>query len=204
MSIRNLFFLTLIIVLLSLWSYCCFDLVALQWVKAHPNATIDLIAKIVQHSLSFLIWGWLTPLMLIILWWRSGSLRQAFRRQATQFWLGLFIAMLLCFVIKTMAGRYRPEIFLTQHLYGFAGGFTYDYFKLSMPSDHTALIFSMITSIAFISRAKFLTLILTLIGLGLAASRVMYLKHYPSDVGIGILVGVWSSYIAFWIGKRFK
>jgi membrane-associated phospholipid phosphatase len=204
MKIKNLFFLTVIILLLSAWSYYAFDITALNWVNAHPYAWISIYASVVQHAFTFTIWSWLAPLAIIIIWWRAGSLKQALGRRSMQVFLGFLIAMLICFILKTSLGRYRPQLFLTQHLYGFSGGFTMNYLRASMPSDHSALIFSLIASLAMISRSRFFIFILCIVGLFSVAMRVYMLKHYPSDVGVGIVVGLWASYLAYVICERFR
>lgn len=203
MRIRNLIFITIILLIFAFAGYNYFDGLSLDFAVNHQLPIIAKVAGIVQHAFSFSIWSFLTVLILIVLWWRSENFKHFMKRPATQFWLALLIAMCICFVLKTSLGRYRPEMFLQHHLYGFSG-FTTDYLRLSMPSDHSALIFSMVTSLSYFARSKFVTVLLCVLGILLVATRVLFLKHYPSDVFVGMLAGIWASYIAYYFCNWFR
>ncbi|MCK9373326.1 MAG: phosphatase PAP2 family protein [Sulfuricurvum sp.] len=90
-------------------------------------------------------------------------------------------------IVKVIAGRFRPSLFLEQGLYGF------DFFHLkaamlSFPSGHTATAFALAAVIA-LYRPRW-----ALIGWGMAfmvgLSRITLTMHYTSDVLVGALIGI--------------
>lgn len=101
--------------------------------------------------------------------------------------LAVASAMLLGDVFKEFFGRARPPLLFTQGVYGFfpmTGGDMHS----SFPSGHTLRIFSSMTALGLVLprlRAPALTL-----AAAVGASRVLALRHYPSDVLFGAFLGV--------------
>lgn len=95
--------------------------------------------------------------------------------------------------VKVVFGRCRPQLLFEQELYGFSW-WSRDYPRNSFPSGHTTRIFALATAVALLHRkAAAPALVLALL---VGASRVLALKHYPSDV----LAGAWlGSVVAFWV-----
>lgn len=108
-------------------------------------------------------------------------------RQLLCLCLTVAAAMVIGDTLKELFGRARPELLFTKDIYGFyplAG----DYLHFSFPSGHTLRIFSLATGLGYIFpylRWPALTLA-TIEG----ASRVLALKHYPSDVLFGAFIGI--------------
>ncbi|MGE4424290.1 MAG: phosphatase PAP2 family protein [Pseudodesulfovibrio sp.] len=96
-------------------------------------------------------------------------------------------AMLIGDVFKEFFGRARPPLLFTKGVYGFfplAG----DDMHSSFPSGHTLRIFSSMTALGFIlPRLRVPALVLAAT---VGVSRVLALRHYPSDVLFGALIGV--------------
>lgn len=117
--------------------------------------------------------------------------------------LTIAVAMLLGETLKEVFGRARPELFFTQGIYGFfplAG----DYLHFSFPSGHTIRAFSSMTALGLVIprlRIPAIT-VASLIGL----SRVVALKHYPSDVLVGAFIGIttaiWGWRILYPYGRK--
>ena len=101
--------------------------------------------------------------------------------------LSVACAMLVGDVLKEFFGRARPPLLFTKGEYGFfpmAG----DYMHCSFPSGHTLRIFSAMTALGLIlPRLRVPALTLAVI---VGVSRVLALKHYPSDVLFGAFIGV--------------
>jgi membrane-associated phospholipid phosphatase len=95
--------------------------------------------------------------------------------------------------VKVVFGRCRPQLLFEQDLYGF-GWWSRDYTRNSFPSGHTTRIFALATAVTLLhGKAAAPALLLALL---VGASRVLALKHYPSDV----LAGAWlGSVVAFWV-----
>ena len=101
--------------------------------------------------------------------------------------LSVACAMLVGDVFKEFFGRARPPLLFTRGVYGFfplTGGDMHS----SFPSGHTLRIFSSMTALGLILprlRVPALTL-----AVAVGASRVLALRHYPSDVLFGAFIGV--------------
>ncbi|MBI9081009.1 MAG: phosphatase PAP2 family protein [Pseudodesulfovibrio sp.] len=96
-------------------------------------------------------------------------------------------AMIFGDVLKEVFGRARPPLLFDKGLYGFfpmAG----DYLHYSFPSGHTIRIFSSMTALGFVL-PRFRIPAMTLAGL-IGISRVIALKHFPSDVLFGAFIGI--------------
>lgn len=96
-------------------------------------------------------------------------------------------AMLIGDVLKDLCGRARPPLLFDKDVYGFfplAG----DYLHYSFPSGHSLRIFSAMTALGFmLPRLRVPALTLAVL---VGASRVVALKHYPSDVLFGAFIGI--------------
>ncbi|GEM_PF-2422708 len=109
------------------------------------------------------------------------------KRRFVPFLIAVLISVslsdLLCYrVLKPAIGRMRPKsVFIAGEL---SSPKRKDY---SMPSNHAANIFAFFTVYAMYRRRyRVLCLLNSLL---IASSRVVLVKHYPTDVLAGILVG---------------
>lgn len=91
-------------------------------------------------------------------------------------------------ILKRGFGRERPYNMIEN-----INTFKIELKDFSFPSGHTAASFCMAASFSFNipSMAIFLYILAMIIGL----SRIYLAVHYPSDVIVGILIGVGSSFI---------
>jgi len=96
-------------------------------------------------------------------------------------------AMLVSDVFKEFFGRARPPLLFTKGVYGFfplTGGGMHS----SFPSGHTLRIFSSMTALGLLlPRLRIPALVLAC---AVGTSRVLALRHYPSDVLFGAFIGV--------------
>ena len=206
MRLRTLFALSLILLILAGLSYQWIDRDVVQWVFAHPDPRLTLFGKMVQHSFTYKVWAPLATLVLIIAWWKQGGLAPMFRSKMGQLSISIFFTVTICAVVKLALGRYRPELFLTQHLYGFSGfpGLVQNDLRTSMPSDHSAIIFCLVITLVCWSRVMLWRFVLIAAGCALVIARVIYLRHFPSDVLAGVVVGMWGSSLAFYWCDLFR
>ena len=65
----------------------------------------------------------------------------------------------------------------------------------SFPSGHSAISFCMLTTILFFSKSKTINIMVSLLAILIAFSRLYLYVHFPSDVFCGIIFGVFSSLI---------
>lgn len=89
--------------------------------------------------------------------------------------------------LKFVFGRCRPPLLFAEDRYGFTwftvtSGFT------SFPSGHTTRIFALCAALAL--RFRRLAVPFFLLAAVVGVSRVLALRHYPSDVLAGAFVGI--------------
>lgn len=112
-------------------------------------------------------------------------------------------AMIMGDLLKEVFGRARPPLLFDKGEYGFfplAG----DYLHYSFPSGHSLRIFSSMTALGYIlPRLRVPALTLAVV---VGISRVIALKHYPSDVLFGAFIGitaaVWGWKILYPYGEK--
>lgn len=87
-------------------------------------------------------------------------------------------------IVKALVGRSRPELWL--------GAFHFSDPKASsFPSGHTIGAFAIASAVLFGSRSTPLRTFALVLACGVAASRVMAFRHWPSDVVASALLGIW-------------
>jgi len=104
--------------------------------------------------------------------------------------LSAAIAGLSADVLKFIAGRYRPSMYFSEGLYGFAL-FEHAYHKVSFPSGHTSTVFGAMGVLAIVLR-RFRMLFLS-VAMFVGLTRITTLHHYFSDVLVGSLFGMTAS-----------
>jgi membrane-associated phospholipid phosphatase len=94
-------------------------------------------------------------------------------------WLCVLIPSSVCFVLKILFGRARPDLLFDQHLYGLFGLKWHTLFW-SLPSGHSTTIMGLIFGLTVLFPRYFYLLLLA--GLMVVSSRVLLTAHYLSDV----------------------
>jgi len=127
------------------------------------------------------------PLALAI--WLYGTLRKShgWRRIAMICFLGATLAGLFDDCFRLTLGRARPDAHMPDHFYGityaFSGGFQ------SFPSGHAAAVFG--TAAALLVTELPLGLATTAFAIAVVWARMESNRHYPSDVLVGSMVGIY-------------
>jgi|GEM_PF-5159574 len=114
-------------------------------------------------------------------------------RKYAMVFLGYLIAYVVTFAIKMIVARYRPDLLLSDQLYGLSWFNTAKAFT-SMPSGHAAVNFALALSVSIYLCAKYriICVVLILYSVAVAISRVVINAHYLSDVLIALTVALWS------------
>ena len=73
----------------------------------------------------------------------------------------------------------------------------------SFPSGHTAASFAAVSALYFADQKK-LWKIFLIFAVVIAFSRMYLYVHYPTDILGGIVIGILSGYIGFWVINRIK
>jgi len=127
------------------------------------------------------------PLALAIWLYGVGTKSSAWRRIAVICFLGATLAGLFDDLFRLTLGRARPDAPVPDGFYGityaFSGGFQ------SFPSGHAAAVFG--TAAALIVTDLPLGLLTTVFALGVVWARMELDRHYPSDVVVGSIIGVY-------------
>lgn len=102
--------------------------------------------------------------------------------------LALAISQIIVHSLKRLLNRERPYKILEQ-----LNTFGIDLSDYSFPSGHTTASFSLATSLA-LNNPRFSIIVLVLAML-IAISRIYLGVHYPTDVAAGIILGVGSAIV---------
>ncbi len=91
----------------------------------------------------------------------------------------VFLATVVCFILKISLSRARPELLFTSHEFGFYG-FKFSSPYWSFPSGHTMTVTSLVCAVGVLfPRYFFAALTLALL---VITTRVLLYYHYLSDV----------------------
>jgi len=131
------------------------------------------------------------PLALAIWLYGVGTKSSAWRRVAVICFLGATLAGLFDDFFRLTLGRPRPDTLAHAHMsdgfygitYAFSGGFQ------SFPSGHAAAVFGAATALLVADLP--LGLLTTAFAFGVVWARMELDRHYPSDVVVGSIIGIY-------------
>ena len=154
------------------------------WCRAHQDSA---------HRIGWFLstWGdyptYNVPLALAIWLYGVATKSSTWRRAAIICFLGATLAGLFDDCFRLTLGRPRPDAHMPDGFYGityaFSGGFQ------SFPSGHAAAVFG--TATALLVTDLPLGLITTAFALAVVWARLELFRHYPSDVLVGSVVGIY-------------
>jgi membrane-associated phospholipid phosphatase len=127
------------------------------------------------------------PLALLIWIYGVATKSSWWRRVGMICFLGASFAGLFDDCFRLTLGRPRPDAHMPDGFYGITYAFSGGY--QSFPSGHAAAVFG--TAAALIVTDLPLGLITTLFALGVIWARVELNRHYPSDVVVGSVIGIY-------------
>jgi membrane-associated phospholipid phosphatase len=148
--------------------------------------------KTAQRIAYFLgTWGdYLTynlPLAVVIWLYGAWSKSSAWRRIAMVCFLGASLAGLFDDCFRLTLGRPRPDAHIADGFYGI--GYTFQAKFQSFPSGHAAAVFGTATALLVVDLP--LGLITTAYALAVVWARMELYRHYPSDVIVGSIIGIY-------------
>lgn len=114
-------------------------------------------------------------------------------RKYAMVFLSCFIAYVVTFSIKMIVARSRPELLLSDQLYGFSW-FNTSHAFTSMPSGHATVNFALAFAVSIFLCAEYRVLCVALIlyAIAVAMSRVVIDAHFISDILVALTVASWS------------
>ncbi len=178
------------VILLCIFSYLFADIQTALWFHALENTLLYKVFEKITlfgDSLGYLIGG---TLLFVVF------------RKRNQLWAssGLFLFSTVALsglsadLVKYIAGRARPRLYFSEHLYGF-DFFHWQYAWTSFPSGHSATAFSVAMLFALLyPRWRFAALFG---GILIAFSRLVLAQHYISDVIAGSFLGIVSTILLY-------
>lgn len=157
----------------------------------------------VAHNIAWYLstWGdyptYNVPLALVIWLYGVWSKSSAWRRIAVVCFLGATLAGLFNDCFRLTLGRPRPDTHLQDGFYGIAyamrGGYQ------SFPSGHAASVLG--AAVALLVTEFPLGLIATAFALAVCWARMELYRHYPSDVAVGAVIGVYFGLLVGFAAK---
>ena len=137
------------------------------------------------------------PLAIAIWLYGMWSKSSAWRRIAVVCFLGATLAGLCDDCFRLTLGRPRPDAHVADGFYGI--GYTFQGKFQSFPSGHAAAVFGTAASLLVVDLP--LGLITTAYALAVVWARMELYRHYPSDVIVGSIIGI---YFGFMVGLGAK
>jgi len=127
------------------------------------------------------------PLAVAIWLYGVWSKNSAWRRIAMVCFLGASLAGLFDDCFRLTLGRPRPDAHIADGFYGI--GYTFQGKFQSFPSGHAAAVFGTAAALLVVDLP--LGLITTVYALAVVWARMELYRHYPSDVIVGSIVGIY-------------
>ncbi len=119
------------------------------------------------------------------------------RRIAVTCFLGATLAGLFDDCFRLTLGRPRPDAHVPDGFYGLACAFQSRY--QSFPSGHAAAVFGTAISLLFVCRP--LGIVTTIYALAVVWARMELNRHYPSDVAVGSVIGIYFGIMVGWAAR---
>lgn len=191
--LSNTFYSLLMLILVVVIFYYFLDLPIDQWVFSNVNSAwlngiSQYVADIFAPNYIFAV-GVLVSVIGLYLHFVQR------KPAAAKPWLvcggGAVLAFVVAFAIKVILARYRPFELFEHGLYGFHFFSTADQIN-SMPSGHSVLISAFCFALSRIVQRWWATVLLLVLALTVMATRIILIRHYPSDIIVGAYIGIMS------------
>ena len=162
----------------------------------------EMVARRVSYFLG--TWGdyptYNLPLAVLIWAYGVWKKNRTWQRIALVCFFGATFAGLFADCFRLTVGRARPDSHVLNGFYGFGYAFRGGY--QSFPSGHAASVFGTAISLLIVCRP--LGIITTLYALAVVWARMELNRHYPSDVVVGTMIGIYFGVMCGWAGRRFQ
>jgi len=179
------------------------DAASVSWAHGLPPAVAGVFGRITrfgQADWPLIPTGVFTIVLLAADWRRVPLLMRSAWAEigglVGYFFVAVAVAGLITDLVKWIVGRSRPPLFLTEGILSFHP-LSAGYLHVSFPSGHATTVAAATVVVALISRRA--AVLVGVLALAIAVSRVAVGAHYPSDVIAGAFVG--AGY-AYWLADR--
>lgn len=182
--------LSLILIAIATLSFFLLDQEAARFFAKHDFTFLKPITALGNAA-------WIVALSLLA-WLYFKKRDETKAKKALFVFLSVALSGLIVDILKPIIGRARPKLLMHENFFGFEP-LTFKASFWSMPSGHSATAFALGVSLALLyPRYRFFFIALATL---VAFSRIALIKHYPSDVIIGSLIGAIS---AIWLYDKIK
>lgn len=166
------------------------------WCRADPTS-----ARCVAAFLG--TWGdyhtYNVPMAVAIWLYGVATKSSAWRRAAVIYFLGATLAGLFDDCFRLTLGRPRPDAHVPDGFYGLTHGFSQKF--ESFPSGHAAADFGAALALLMVKRP--LGFLALLFAFAVAWGRMELNRHYPSDVAVGSIIGLYFGLlVGFGAGRQ--
>lgn len=188
--VKNTIAYGILCIILCIISYIYVDrILAISMNMSINGGLIDSIFKLLDDIADPNTWAGIFVIVFLISLWK------AFRKKHSQklyvFTLALFIALAVASVLKFSLARYRPDLYLSEGLYGFHFFSMHSAFN-SFPSGHVTLNFAGLLALGYVVNKKSFANVMLIIAIIIAISRILLDKHFLSDILAGMYIGIFS------------
>ena len=165
--------------------WLCLDRPLVAWAEGVQSEFTEDLVRLLNR-----LGGGMNPVMVVLFFLIAGI---AYRERH---WIAYAIAMsmaglgagILAPIVKHVVGRARPELWLGPMHYA-PGSST------SFPSGHTVGAFALAGVLIFASRSTTLRIMAFTLATGIALSRVLAFRHWPSDVTASAVIGLVTAWV---------
>jgi len=173
--------------LAALFCYFFVDFPLIETLAPHRKtfrSVLKIASLLIFPPFHLVFWGG------AFLWARFSRAKQRFILPFFEIFVAQALSVAFVRVFKVIIGRARPESFLSHDLIGFEFFSSSHHFH-SLPSGHTMAAMTLAASIALLfPRFRFFSFAFALIA---SSSRVFLLDHFPSDL---FVTGIFGIFIA--------
>jgi membrane-associated phospholipid phosphatase len=164
-------------------------------INGHYSTQADYFFNYVTYLGDGLIW---VPLFLYTLFYKR------------DFFIAVLSALIICTLITHLckrvifAGEPRPLVLLKDVARAVPLMTGRDAYANSFPSGHTSTAFTFALLLAYLVKRNFATFVFPLLAFLVGYSRVYLAQHFVTDVLVGSVIGILSSYLAIALYDYFR
>ena len=169
-----------------------FDIELLRFLNLERNPYFDPFFVVVTDSIIYL------TIVIPVTFFITGLIKKSvyIRKVAYQITASILLSGAVATAIKYLVGRERPFYTYPELEKLSTGG------SPSFPSGHSADAFAIATAIYLIYPKWYVFILVYGWAVGIAFSRMRLGVHFPSDVLVGISIGILSALVIFFVSKK--
>ena len=169
-----------------------FDIELLRFFNLERNPYFDPFFVVVTDSILYL------TIVIPVSFFVTGLIKKSvyIRKVAYQITASILLSGAISTAIKYLVGRERPFYTYPELEKLSTGG------SPSFPSGHSADAFAIATALYLIYPKWYVFILVYGWAVGIAFSRMRLGVHYPSDVLVGISIGILTALVIFFVSKK--